>query len=167
MEKDLPKRKKNRLDGYDYGSSGAYFITICSKDRKNILSTVVGDGAHDVPKIVLTTIGEVIEKYILSTNRIEDVYVDKYIIMPNHIHMIVFIKPQDDSGTSRAPSPTNEIVPHVVSTLKRLCNKEIGHNIFQRSYFDHIIRDKEDYNTRVKYIHENPMRWYYKNLTIE
>ena len=101
MEKDLPKRKKNRLDGYDYGSSGAYFFTICSKDRKNILS------------------------------------------------------------------PTNEMVPHIVSTLKRLCNKEIGYNVFQRSYFDHIIRDKEDYNTRIRYINDNPMRWYYKNLNIE
>ncbi len=163
----MPKRKSTRLKDFNYSSAGGYFITICTKDRKNILSTVVGDGSQDVPKIVLTTIGEVIEKYILSTNRIENVYLDKYVIMPNHIHMIVFIKPQNECGTSMAPSPANEMVPHIVSTLKRLCNKEIGYNIFQRSYFDHIIRDKEDYNTRVKYICENPMRWYYKNLNFE
>ena len=67
-------------------------------------------------------------------------------------------------GISGALSPTNKTLPRVVSALKRLCNKEIGENIFQRSYYDHIIRDEEDYQTRVTYIYENPMRWYYDEL---
>ena len=86
--------------------------------------------------------------------------------MPNHIHMIVFVdNPESkyenlkDNGTSWAPSPTNEIIPHVVSALKRLCNKEIGDNIFQRSYHDHIIRNKQDYEEVSKYIYNNPINW--------
>ena len=86
--------------------------------------------------------------------------------MPNHVHFIVFFDFQKDqsqeNGTSRAPSPTNEMLPHLVSTFKRFVNKEVGENIFQRSYIEHVIRDIDDYNIKRKYIYENPVRWYYK-----
>ena len=68
-----------------------------------------------------------------------------------------------ENGTSKAPSPTNEMLPHIVSTFKRFVNKEIGGNIFQRSYIEHVIRDVDDYNTKRKYIYENPLRWYFKS----
>ena len=88
--------------------------------------------------------------------------------MPDHIHVIIFLFPEEystrENGSSRAPTPTNEMLPHIVSTFKRFCNKEIGHNIFQRGYIEHIIRDKEDYETRRKYIHDNPITWYYDDL---
>ncbi len=173
MEKEFPKRKAVRLDKYDYSKAGAYFLTICTKDKKPMLSTIsVGDGALDAPKTQLTRIGEIVEKYILSTNKIKNVSVKHYVIMPNHIHLIILIKPTikeniedvDNIGTSKAPSPTNEMIPHIVSTFKRFCNKEIGDNIFQRTYYDHIIRDKEDYETRARYIYENPKRWFYDEL---
>ncbi len=163
---ELPKRKQNRLENFDYNSRGAYFITICTKNREQILSNIVGDGALDVPKTELTEIGKIVEKYILSTDNIKNVFVEQYVIMPNHIHMIVFVDNETqkyenfrDNGTSRAPSPTNEIVPHIVSTLKRFCNREIGENIFQRSYHDHVIRNKQDYEQISKYIYENPTNW--------
>ena len=63
--------------------------------------------------------------------------------------------------------PSNEMLPHLVSTFKRFVNKEIGENVFQRSYIEHVIRDVDDYNTKRKYIYENPMRWYYKNIQEE
>ena len=182
MEEQNPKRKPTRIKQYDYSSVGAYFVTICTQDRKQILSEiirtnntsvcetdryVVGDGALDVPCIRLTPIGKIVEKHLLSSENIQGVKVDKYVIMPDHIHAIIFIKSKKETnqqnGTSRAPSPTNELLPHIVSTFKRFCNKEIGYNIFQRSFADHIIRDNEDYETRKKYIYENPMRWFYKN----
>lgn len=56
------------------------------------------------------------------------------------------------------------MLPHIVSTFKRLCNKELGHSIFQRGYIEHIIRDHDDYKTRLKYICNNPIRWYYEKL---
>ena len=85
--------------------------------------------------------------------------------MPDHIHAILIIHSNKPSaykaGTSRAPSPANEMLPHVISTFKRFCNKEIGCNIFQRGYFEHIIRGREDYEAVVKYIYENPIRRLY------
>ena len=182
MEEKYQQRKPTRIRKYDYSSVGAYFVTICTQDRKRILSEIistndtfvnetsnyaVGDGAFDVPSIRLTPIGEIVEKYLLSSNNISNVEIDTYVIMPDHIHVIFFIRSnknaKQQNGTSRAPSPTNELLPHIISTFKRFCNKEIGYNIFQRSFADHIIRDREDYETRRKYIYENPIKWYYKN----
>ncbi|MBR4293245.1 MAG: hypothetical protein IKT54_06500, partial [Clostridia bacterium] len=121
-------------------------------------------GAHDAPQIHMTEIGKIAEKNLLSSENIPGVSIDRYIIMPDHIHAIIILDPQkyeQRNGSSRAPTPTNAMLPHVVSTFKRFCNKEIGKNIFQRGYIEHIVRDQEDYDTRVKYIHENPIRWYY------
>ncbi len=178
MENGLSKRKPTRLKSFDYSSVGAYFVTICIQDRKQMLSKIekptanssVGDGALDVPQIRLTKFGEIVEKNLLSSENISGLKIDKYVIMPDHIHAIIFIESgksakRTANGTSRSPSPTNEMLPHIISTFKRFCNKEIGSNIFQRGYSEHIIRDKEDLETRRKYIWENPTRWYYKNLS--
>ena len=109
--------------------------------------------------------GEIVEKHLLSSEQIPGVEIDEYAIMPDHIHAIIFIK-NLSNGTSRAPSPTvaNEALPHIVSTFKSFCNKEIGTNIFQRSFYDHVIRDRKDYETRQKYIYENPKKWYYDKI---
>ena len=102
---ELPKRKKNRLKGYDYSRSGAYFVTICAKDKRKILSRIVtkntvGDG-YPVP--IMTEYGSVVDEYI---NKISQKYsiitVDKYVIMPNHIHLLLSI--QKECGTGN-PSP--------------------------------------------------------------
>ena len=82
--------------------------------------------------------------------------------MPNHVHLLVCIDRAEDitrSGTSRTPSPTNAIIPRYVSTFKRLCNREIGTNIWQRSYHDHIIRGQSDFDMIWQYIDTNPIRW--------
>ena len=160
----LPERKPTRLANFDYNRGGAYFLTICTQDRKRILSEVVetekpvGDGALDIPKIRLTRYGRIVEKYILSTNNIEGVFVDKYVIMPNHIHLILCV---NNDGMSRAPSPTkqNSVVSHTVSTLKRFVNKEIGENIFQRSFYDRIIRNNDEYMKICNYFALNPENW--------
>ena len=78
--------------------------------------------------------------------------------MPDHIHIIVVLDPdkyvKQQDGSSKAPTPTNEMLPHIVSTFKRFCNKEIGSNIYQRGYIEHITCDREDYDTSTKYICE-------------
>ena len=158
---DLPKRKNNRLNNFDYGQNGMYFITICTQNRRKILCDIVGDGAIDVPKIKLSEIGEIAEKYILSTNNIPEITVDKYVIMPDHIHLLLWVR--DINGTSKAPSPTNNLISHSISTLKRFINKDVGYNIFQRSYYDHIIRNQHDYNETWKYIENNPINWILKH----
>ena len=173
MENELQKRKELRIKQYDYSSKGAYFLTICVNERKRILSSIVeaksvGVGALDDPKIQLTPIGKIVEQNLLSSERISGVIIDHYVIMPDHIHAIIFLDPTKykpkQNGSSKAPTPTNQMLPHLVSTFKRFCNKEIGKPIFQRGYMEHIIRDREDYQTRIKYIYENPIRWYYKRL---
>ena len=77
--------------------------------------------------------------------------------MLNHIHLLLSI--ENSYGTSWAPSPTNNKISLAVSTLKRFVNKEIGCNVFQRSFYDHVIRNQIDYNEIWKYIENNPSSW--------
>ena len=143
---ELPQRKRNRLPGYDYGQNGAYFITVCTKERKRILSDIVGDDAHIVPK----PIGRIAEKYIRHVPEIE-----KYVIMPDHIHMIIRL----DDGAMRASPPTKNRVAGIVRSIKALTTKEVGEAVFQRSYYDHVIRNQQDYDEVWEYIENNPRKW--------
>ena len=160
---ELSQRKINRIPEYDYSTNGAYFITLCTQDRRKILSRIVGGGALDAPFLIQTKIGEISKKYILSSNRIPGICVDKFVIMPDHIHLIVQVAETASIGTSRAPSPTNATIPHFVSTFKRFCHREIGTVIFQRSYYDHVIRNQQDYNEIWEYIENNPQKWVMQN----
>ena len=160
---ELPQRKINRIPEYDYSQNGAYFITICTQDRKPILSQIVGGGALDAPMIALTKNGYIVQKYILSSNQIPGVFVDKFVIMPDHIHLIIRVNERASIGTSRAPSPTNTAIPHFVSTLKRFCHRDVGATFFQRSYYDHVIRNQQDYNEIWEYIDNNPRKWLIQN----
>ena len=100
------KRKEIRLKEYDYSANGAYFVTVCTKDRKNILSTIrVGGGVLDAPYIELTGKGEIVrEQFEIMNHLYEDINVKHYVIMPNHIHFIIEIA--KSGGMSGRPSPT-------------------------------------------------------------
>ena len=161
---EIKNRKNTRLQGYDYNSVGAFFLTICTKDRKSILSQIVGTGVLDGPGVELTNYGKIAEKYLIQINNFyDDISIDSYVIMPNHIHLILFVYPQGPSGTP-VPTIQNSRVSQFLSAFKRFCNKEYGHNIWQYRSHDHIIRDREDYDKHVKYICENPLYWYYDEL---
>ena len=155
----LPQRKPNRLPHFDYSTPGAYFITICIQDHKCILGHIVGGGALDAPRIHLTHIGKIVQQHILAGNRIPGIMVDKFVIMPNHVHMILLVDATTPCGTLKVPSPTTAVIPHFVSTLKRFCHRDIGEKIFQRSYHDHVIRGEKDYLKIWEYIENNPIRW--------
>ena len=153
----MEQRKKNRLPGHDYSQPGAYFITICTKDHKCILSTIVGADAYIGPRVALTPIGMVVEKYIKNIPG-----VGAYVIMPNHVHMILHISSNNIlQGPMWASAPTNASVPALVRSWKTLVSKELGQSIWQRSYYDHVIRDEQDYLTKVQYIEENPAKWFH------
>ena len=151
---EFPKRKPNRLPDYGYGQNGAYFITICTQDRKPILSTIVGDGSP-VPK----PIGSIAEEYIRQIPiKYPTVCADKYVIMPDHIHILLRI----DCGTGN-PSPT---LGNVIGWYKYQVTKEAnkqghtaGEKLFQRSYYDHVIRNQRDYDEIWEYIKNNPRKW--------
>ena len=139
------ERKPNRLKNFDYSSQGAYFLTICTGEHKCILSRIVGDGVLDVPKIILTKYGEIAKNQLDTMSSFyDDIVIDKYVIMPNHIHLLLSVF-NAGTGSSGTPTPTNEKVAMFISTFKRFCNKKYGNNIWQRSYYDHIIRDDKDY----------------------
>ena len=148
-------RKPNRLKNYDYSSQGAYFITICTLDRKCTLSHIVGGDALIAPQTNLTHCGEIARKYIESMPGI-----DKYVIMPNHIHLLIAI-----DGPMKASAPTIS-VPNLIRSFKVLVSKEIGQSIWQRSYHDHIIRGEEDYLNHLRYIENNPIKWSEDNYYI-
>lgn len=125
----------------------------------------VGTGIPDCPKTKLLRYGEIADKYINQLNDFYDnISVDKYIIMPDHIHLLITIF----NGQSRTPVTTdinleidnkNSVISKFVNTLKRFCNKEYGENIWQPRYYDHIIRNQQDYNETWEYIESNLQKW--------
>ncbi len=156
-----PKRKSLRLEGYDYSTPGAYFITVCTENRRKILGNLVGHDACDVPHIELSAYGEIVEKYIvLMSGKYEHIRIEKYVIMPDHFHLLMRIiqRNYQENGVSQASRPTKSEVAKFVSLLKRYCNKEYGKNIWQTSYNDHIIRNEKDYLESIQYIENNPLR---------
>lgn len=154
-------RKKNRLKGYDYSSNASYFLTVCSDKRKEIFSQIVFDNTVVANIVRLSKIGQKIENCILKIEEIYPcVFVDNYIIMPNHIHLILTI------DTNRRPmvAPT---VATVIKQFKGAASKEAGTSIWQKGYYDHIIRNENDFNETMKYITFNAQKWdedkYFKN----
>ena len=167
-KKELPERKPTRLKDFDYGSNGAYFITICTQNRMNVLSTIV-DVGEGSPLPQLSDCGKIIDNWIQKLpDKYKDITVDRYVIMPNHIHLLLRVIKDGGRGD---PSPT---VVAAMGWLKYKATKEInclfnslGEKIFQRSFYDHIIRDYEEYRMIEKYIYENPTRWKYDKLYVE
>ena len=100
------------------------------------------------------------QKQIINNNRIPGITVDKFVIMPDHIHLIVLVNETATKGTSRAPSPTNAVIPHLVSTFKRFCHRDVGEKFSQRSYYDHVIRNQQDSDEIWQYIENNPRKWF-------
>ena len=89
-----------RLKHFDYNTPGAYFITVCTQNRRQILSKIVGTGVPDCPQIQLTEYGKVLDKYINQmSSHYESITVDRYVIMPNHFHMILIVNVNGQSGT--------------------------------------------------------------------
>ena len=173
---EFKNRKTPRHQGFNYNSVGVYFVTICTQNRRCMLSHIVGTGVPDCPQVELTKCGEIAEKYIKQLNEFYNyLSVEQYVIMPNHIHLLIWVKKNEkmtDNGQSRTPVPTNvdranNVCSQFVSTFKRFCNKEYGENIWQARFYDHIIRNRQDYEEHVKYIYENPIRWYYDELYSE
>ena len=161
----FPERKQIRLPAAAYNERGLYFITVCTKNREEVLGNIfVGDGVLDVPNVILSEHGKIAEKYIMQMQDFYDnIRIEYFVIMPNHVHMLINVLKdvsfEDSNGTSRTPSPTNTVISKFISTFKRFCNREIGENIWQRAYHDHIIRNDDDLEKHIDYIFNNPLNW--------
>jgi len=154
--KELLQRKRNRLLGYDYSQNGAYFITICIKDKHEILGKIVGANfvrPHDSSSLVPSDIGLLVIK---ETENLATIYphvtLDCYVVMPNHVHMIIVI--DNDGRTEFAPT-----VSRVIKQWKGAITKKIGFSPWQKSFHDHIIHNVDDYSRIFEYIRNNPERW--------
>lgn len=150
----LPERKHHRLKNYDYSSPNAYFITICTKNKHPILwqsvsHNAVGAASGRPITYELSPYGKVAE---VAINKISTIYptvsVDKYVIMPNHIHMILSIMER--------PAPSTATI---VNQMKGYVSKQIGFSPWQKLYHDRIIRDESEYLNKWQYIDDNPRKW--------
>ena len=149
---DLANRKPTRLKGYDYSTPGAYFVTVCTKGKSCVLSDIVGEGLCALPVNKLTTIGNEVERCIeYIGENYPDVKIDKYVIMPNHIHMIIVL---DNAGGHGNPPLQN-----IIGQLKSYTTNKYGKPLWQRSFHDHIIRGEKDYLKIREYIDTNVLKW--------
>ena len=138
--KKLPKRKNSlRLKGFDYSSEGSYFVTINCRENKKYF--------------VKNNIKDIIKNNIEKLNIFLPLFMDKYTIMENHIHLIITIKNGDKLNLSKA-----------IQSFKSLITKEVREKIgiydkiWQRGFYDHIIRNEKDYMEKMKYIENNPLK---------
>lgn len=150
----LPQRKNIRLRNYDYSQAGYYFITICSKDKQNIFWNVGATCGRQFNNLPLSEIGKTID---LEINRISSIYenveINKYIIMPNHIHMIIIL--HNENGRSKT-APT---LSRIIQQFKGSISKQSGFSVWQKSFYDRVIRNEQEYIRIYEYIEINPMKW--------
>ncbi len=152
-------RKPQRLKDYDYSRNNAYFLTVCTQNKKHILGSV-SDG-----KMILSEFGKQVDKRILNIEKMYGVNIENYVIMPNHIHILLLI---DGIGTTQGSFPTvSQIMQELksVTTLDYINGVKSGlfepfeNKIWQKSFHDHIIRNKNDYLKIWEYIENNPFKW--------
>ncbi len=153
---NMQKRKPIRLKGYDYSQNGAYFITICVKDRHPMLWQPVGATCGRqrlTPQ--LSNIGITIDNEInrISTMYNQNVSIDKYVIMPNHIHMIIAL--YNNNGRPQV-APT---ISRIMQQFKGSITKQIGFSLWQKLFNDHIIRNQREYEKIWEYIDTNQLNW--------
>ena len=166
FDPDKHHRRSIRLAGYDYSQMGAYFVTVCAHDRRCLFG-VVEDGA-----MRLNGLGEIVaDEWAKTAEMRRRISVDAFVVMPNHLHGILVIN--DCRGTlQRAPTteqfgrPTSDSIPTIVRLFKSATTKRInqmrgmpGFPVWQRNYFEHIIRDEAECGHARDYIEMNPARW--------
>lgn len=141
--------KRMRLPAFDYSSKGAYFVTICTKDRRRILSGLSAEPIPPSADPVLTEIGKIVDSSIARVpTQYPGVFVDYYVIMPNHVHLLLRFTEEDSPKLGR-----------IIQQLKGFVTTQCGHTIWQMKYYDHVIRDENDYLIKAQYIENNPAKW--------
>ena len=155
---NVHERKSPRLKDFDYSTTGAYFVTICTKDRRKLFSTVGADSIS----------AQMIERIFIETiDRYNGVESPIYVVMPDHFHAIITIF----RGDMESAPTLSEIIQsfkrystiEYIKMVKRGLAVPFDKKLWQRSFYDHVIRNREDYDAVVRYIHENPKRWLLKS----
>lgn len=141
----IQTRKSLRLGTYDYGTPGIYFITFCTKDKICVLGKIV-EG-----RIILSPIGRYTENIINGlVDTLIDIRIIQYVIMPNHIHILIqFCQPQQAQKLGR-----------IVGSIKSQVSQAFSTSLWQRGYYDHIVRNEWDLANCREYIQNNPLKWH-------
>lgn len=162
------RRRSVRLKGHDYRQPGAYFVTICTYRWAPPFGTLVNG------RMALNPAGQMVEKEWLRTAAVRPyVRLDEYIVMPNHFHGIVMIT-DDGRGTARRASTTEQFgrpiprsLPTIIRSFKSAAIHRInkdrgtpGKPVWQRNYYEHIVRTDRALSRIRAYIHQNPARWH-------
>ena len=152
---DRPKRKPNRLQSFEYNTLGAYFLTICTENRRNLFWTDVGAIIDRPEKVPLTPLGSIVQQSILDIpGHYPAVSVDRFVIMPNHVHLLLQIHTDCNGRSMIAPT-----VSTVVRLMKSAVSKKAGVSVWQKGFYDHVIRNEKDYQEIWNYIAGNPGKW--------
>ncbi len=165
----IHRRRSIRLKGYDYSQAGGYFVTICVQNRECVFGEIRDE------EVRLSSIGEIVQQEWLRTPIIRPhVELDKFVIMPNHIHGIIIIHGAGRGTSRRAPTmerfgkPTHDSLSTIIRGFKSATTKRVnefrgipGQQLWQRNYHEHVIRDEKDYRAIQEYIVNNPLQWYY------
>ena len=157
---DLPKRKSPRLKEYDYSTPGAYFVTICTQEKRMVfeLEKTVGNDLRVVPPAQ----NQIVHKWLKEIeNKYDNVKIDKYVIMPNHVHLILIIT---ERHTGRSLQDIMKwfktmVTNDYIKGVKKGVLTPFARKLWQRSYHDHIIRGEADYRKIWEYIDTNPLKW--------
>ena len=152
---ELPKRKPNRLTEYDYSQPNAYFITICTKNKSKLFWENVGASIARPDNVPLSQYGKIVQEAITKIPHIYPmVSVDNFVIMPNHVHLLLQIHTDDSGRAMLAPTMSK-----VVQQMKGYVTKTIGISVWQKLFHDHVVRGNKDYLEIWNYIEGNPSKW--------
>jgi REP element-mobilizing transposase RayT len=152
----LPKRKANRLKQCDYSQAGAYFVSICVKDRRNLLATIEAPVGANCVRPQLTHVGQVVDDEIaVLSNAYQCVTVERHVIVPNHVHMVIVVDGDNGGGRTQF-APT---ISRIIKQWKGSLTKKLRENIWQKSFHDHVIRNEGDCRRVLEYIENNPAQW--------
>jgi REP element-mobilizing transposase RayT len=151
---DLKERKTIRLKNYDYSQNGRYFITVLTKNHENILSDVIDD-EQGYAHFKLSELGKLVQKEILNICFVHSfIKIPNYIIMPNHVHMIIELNLNEKEAMLKTAT-----ISSIINQWKGSISRKAGFSIWHKSFHDHIIRDNYEYEKITRYIDNNPKTW--------
>ena len=159
-----PQRKNIRMEAYDYSQVGGYFITICTEKRKSIFMETRQGIANllEIPNN-LTKIGSIAERHLLALpQKYPQVTIDKYVIMPNHLHFILIVAKESGRAEEAPTTRLGQIIAYYKYQTSKECGaylQQVNLAIWQRGYHDHIIRSEEEYQLIWEYIDTNQLKW--------
>ena len=157
---DLHHRRSIRLRGYDYTRDEAYYVTLVTHERRTLFGDII-DGEmrlNDTGQLIMDT-------WEWLATRHPYVELDSYIVMPNHLHGIIVITDHGRDGSLTSPTPRKPL-GRLVGAFKTVTTKQVnlaegmpGQLLWQRNYYEHVIRNDEEWDRVREYIASNPMRW--------